>query len=217
MGEPIRFENVGSLLRPPELLATRERHAAGDCTDAELKRAEDAAVDEAVALQVQLGLDVLTDGEFRRRGWLTHFFESVDGFQMGAGPALPWRDGSERELPGELRAPLRPVVVDKLRWRHSACAEEWVYLRGATTEAQEGDPDQCRDGRRDVRARAFGRRLPDPRGLLRGRRRAAAQRGRPSSSASAASTSSSMPPSTARSWIPPTARCSASGAAIPTR
>jgi 5-methyltetrahydropteroyltriglutamate--homocysteine methyltransferase len=134
MGEPIRIENVGSLLRPPELLATRERHAAGQCTDAELKRAEDAAVDEAVALQVELGLDVLTDGEFRRRGWLTHFFESVDGFQMGAGPALPWRDGSERELPGELRTPLRPVVVDKLRWRHSACAEEWVYLRGATTQ-----------------------------------------------------------------------------------
>jgi 5-methyltetrahydropteroyltriglutamate--homocysteine methyltransferase len=134
MGEPIRFENVGSLLRPPELLATREGHAAGQCTDAELKRAEDAAVDEAVALQVELGLDVLTDGEFRRRGWLTHFFESVDGFQMGAGPALPWRDSSERELPGELRTPLRPVVVDKLRWRHSACAEEWVYLRGATTK-----------------------------------------------------------------------------------
>jgi 5-methyltetrahydropteroyltriglutamate--homocysteine methyltransferase len=133
MGTQIRVENVGSLLRPPELLRMRERHAAGECSDAELKHAEDVAVDDAVALQEELGLDVLTDGEFRRRGWLTHFFESVDGFQMGAGPALPWRDDGSRELPDELRAPLRPVVVDTLRWRHSACAEEWVYLRGATT------------------------------------------------------------------------------------
>ena len=132
MGQPIRVENVGSLLRPPELLATRERHAAGTFSDAELKRAEDTAVDAAVALQEQVGLDVLTDGEFRRRGWLTHFFESVDGFQMGAGPALPWRDDTDGPLPDELRTPLRPVVTDTLRWRHSAGAEEWVYLRGAT-------------------------------------------------------------------------------------
>jgi 5-methyltetrahydropteroyltriglutamate--homocysteine methyltransferase len=75
---------------------------------------------------------VLTDGEFRRRGWMTHFFESVDGFEMGAGPTLPWRDGTDGELPDQLRRPVRPVVVDTLRWRHSACAEEWVYLRGAT-------------------------------------------------------------------------------------
>ncbi len=132
MDSTIRCENVGSLLRPAELLATRARHAAGECTDAELKRAEDAAVTAAVALQEEVGLDVLTDGELRRRGWLTHFFEAVDGFQMGAGPALPWRDDTGRELPDELREPLRPVVVDKLRWRHSACAEEWVYLRAMT-------------------------------------------------------------------------------------
>jgi 5-methyltetrahydropteroyltriglutamate--homocysteine methyltransferase len=132
MSKPIRVENVGSLLRPAELLEIRARYGAGNVSAAELKRAEDAAVDDAVALQEQLGLDVLTDGELRRRGWLTHFFESVDGFEMGAGPALPWRDDGSRDVPDELRAPLRPVVVDTLRWRHSACAEEWVYLRGAT-------------------------------------------------------------------------------------
>jgi 5-methyltetrahydropteroyltriglutamate--homocysteine methyltransferase len=132
MSGSIRCEHVGSLLRPPELLEARRRHAAGELNNAELKLIEDRAVDGAVALQEEIGVDVITDGEFRRRGWLTHFFESVEGFQVGDGPALPWRDQARRELPEELRVPLRPVLVEKLRWRHSACAEEWTYLRGAT-------------------------------------------------------------------------------------
>jgi methionine synthase II (cobalamin-independent) len=134
VSEAIRCEHVGSLLRPPELLDARRRHAAGELSTAELKASEDRAVDEAVALQEEVGVDVITDGELRRRGWLTHFFESVEGFEFGAGPALPWRDQQGRELPEELRVPLRPVVVEKLRWRHSACAEEWTYLRGATAQ-----------------------------------------------------------------------------------
>lgn len=128
----IRFEHVGSLLRTPELLEARRRHQAGELSTAAFKRIEDGAVREAVRLQEELGVDVVTDGELRRRGWLTHFFESVDGFEIGAGPRMPWRDEQQRELPEELRVSLRPVVVDKIRWRHSACAEEWTYLRAAT-------------------------------------------------------------------------------------
>lgn len=132
MSEPIRCEHVGSLLRPPELLEARRRYAAGELGNAELKAIEDHGVDEAVALQEEVGVDIVTDGEFRRRGWLTHFFEAVAGFEIGAGPTMPWRDQERRELPEVLRTPLRPTVVEPLRWRHSACAEEWTYLRAAT-------------------------------------------------------------------------------------
>jgi 5-methyltetrahydropteroyltriglutamate--homocysteine methyltransferase len=127
----VRSEGIGSLLRGAELLDARRRHESGALDHAEFKRIEDRAVAAAIRLQEEVGLGVVTDGELRRRGWMTHFFESVDGFRTGEGPSLPWR-GVEGELPPELRGSMRPVVVDRLRWRHSACAEEWTYLRGHT-------------------------------------------------------------------------------------
>ena len=127
----VRTEGVGSLLRDPALLAARRRHEAGECSHAEFKAIEDRAVSAAIRLQEEVGLGVVSDGELRRRGWMSHFFESVDGFRPGAGPSLPWR-GVEGELPPELRGPMRPAVVEPVRWRHSACAEEWTFLRGHT-------------------------------------------------------------------------------------
>ena len=126
-----RTEGVGSLLRTPELLDARVRHDAGELDHGAFKRIEDRAVLDAIRMQEELGIGIVSDGELRRRGWMSHFFESVEGFQSGAGPSLPWR-GVEGELPPELRGGMRPVVVEPLRWRHSACAEEWTFLRGHT-------------------------------------------------------------------------------------
>ena len=61
-----RSDVVGSLLRPPELLAAREAFARGELTAAAFKAAEDAAVDWSLALQEAAGLAVVTDGEMRR-------------------------------------------------------------------------------------------------------------------------------------------------------
>ena len=130
----VRTEGVGSLLRGADLLDARRRHEAGRLSHAEFKQIEDGAVSAAIRLQEEVGIGVLSDGELRRRGWMSHFFESVDGFEAGAGPSLPWR-GVDGELPPELRGAMRPVVVDRVSWRHSACAEEWTYLRGHTDRA----------------------------------------------------------------------------------
>ncbi|MGH2848999.1 MAG: cobalamin-independent methionine synthase II family protein [Solirubrobacteraceae bacterium] len=128
----VRTEGVGSQLRTTELLEARARHEAGELDAAAFKRIEDHAVDEAVAVQEAVGLDVVSDGELRRRGWMTHFYEAVDGLEAGGGPGLPWRD-VDPDNAGEVELSRRPVVVDKLRWKRSACAEEWVYLRGRAT------------------------------------------------------------------------------------
>jgi 5-methyltetrahydropteroyltriglutamate--homocysteine methyltransferase len=119
------------MLRGADLLDARRRHEAGQLSHAEFKQIEDRAVSAAIDLQQEVGIGVVSDGELRRRGWMAHFFESVDGFEAAAGPSLPWR-GVDGELPPELRGAMRPVVVDRLGWRHSACAEEWTYLRGHT-------------------------------------------------------------------------------------
>lgn len=61
-----RSDVVGSLLRPAYLKEARQRHGAGEISDAEFKQIEDRAVNEAIALQTQAGLNVITDGEMRR-------------------------------------------------------------------------------------------------------------------------------------------------------
>ena len=97
---------------------------AGELDPAGLKRAEDSAIDAAVRMQEEAGLDVVTDGEFRRYAFYGHLVEAVDGFDRLGGWAIPFRDETGDEL--VLR---RPVVVEKLRWRRSLCGEEWTYLR----------------------------------------------------------------------------------------
>jgi 5-methyltetrahydropteroyltriglutamate--homocysteine methyltransferase len=123
IGTP-RAEVVGSLLRPPALVDARKRAEAGDLSPAELKRIEDQEVDAAVQLQEDAGIDVVTDGELRRYAFYGHLAEAFDGFDKLGGWAIPFRDETGEEL--VLR---RPVVVERLRWRRSMCAEEWTYLR----------------------------------------------------------------------------------------
>src|SRR5579864_638817 len=80
MGKPYRADHVGSLLRPPELLQARERQAAGQLEENELRKLEDACIVRAIELQRQAGVDVFTDGEYRRGSWQSDMAEAVDGF-----------------------------------------------------------------------------------------------------------------------------------------
>ena len=76
---PFRADHVGSLLRPPELLAARARHAAGELDDAGLRAVEDEAIRAAVELQRDVGLQSATDGEFRRTSWHMDFIYRLGG------------------------------------------------------------------------------------------------------------------------------------------
>ena len=76
-----RAEHVGSLLRPAGAARrAREAHAAGDLSDAALKAAEDEAVRDVVAMQEDVGLPVVNDGELRRESFQSELTASVDGF-----------------------------------------------------------------------------------------------------------------------------------------
>src|SRR5260370_13259947 len=70
---PFRADHVGSLLRPAALLKARAQHQAGHISAAELRRVEDDAIRDAAAMQAELGLQGVTDGEFRRRPWRMEF------------------------------------------------------------------------------------------------------------------------------------------------
>jgi methionine synthase II (cobalamin-independent) len=117
-------EVVGSLLRPTYLVEARKQLETGELNAADFKVIEDRAVNEAIALQETAGIDVITDGELRRYAFYGHLVEALAGFDKYGGWAIPFRDETGAELVLK-----RPVVVEKLQWKRSMCAEEWVYLR----------------------------------------------------------------------------------------
>jgi 5-methyltetrahydropteroyltriglutamate--homocysteine methyltransferase len=82
---PFRADHVGSFLRPPELLAARERFAKGEISRTTLREAEDAAIRGIVRFQEDLGLAGITDGEFRRTYFHVDFLEQLDGVETKGG------------------------------------------------------------------------------------------------------------------------------------
>jgi len=79
---PYRADMVGSLLRPTPLKEARAKHASGVLGAAELKRVEDAEIRKAIAKQEAIGLQLVTDGEFRRAWWHCDLFAGLGGVEI---------------------------------------------------------------------------------------------------------------------------------------
>jgi len=126
---------VGSLLRPAFLLDARQQYAHGTLTPAEFKVIEDQAVDAAIVLQEQAGLDVLTDGEMRRLSFQSQMTEAVAGFGTYDMNAFLWGDwrGDTRTGNRTIERPTTLGVTDKLARKRHLSAEEFTYLRRRTT------------------------------------------------------------------------------------
>jgi 5-methyltetrahydropteroyltriglutamate--homocysteine methyltransferase len=78
---PFRADHVGSLLRPQALKQARERHHKGEITAAELRVVEDREIERAIKKQEEVGLQSITDGEFRRSWWHLDFLWGLDGVE----------------------------------------------------------------------------------------------------------------------------------------
>jgi len=85
---PFRADHVGSFLRPAALLDARERFRKGEIQKADLRRAEDDAIRDVVRYQEDLGLNGITDGEFRRTYFHIDFLEQLEGVETKGGIAV---------------------------------------------------------------------------------------------------------------------------------
>ena len=132
---PARAEVVGSLLRPPlvsqSIDAFYERgHSAVLTEEREkdrtaLRELEDAAIRDVVRRQIDIGLDVVTDGEFRRWMFMNSFYDAVSGVRTGKSVAFRNDRGERVELAvHEIVAPLEQV--------DSPAAREAAFMVGAT-------------------------------------------------------------------------------------
>ena len=123
---PFRAEHIGSLLRPPALLAARQAAAEGRLSADALRAEEDAHIRDAVRLQEDVGFEVVTDGEYRRGIYFGHFGAAVSGFtEMDA-------EMSFRGAGGE---PLRyraAVVTGRLVRHRGIATDEFRFVRSLT-------------------------------------------------------------------------------------
>jgi 5-methyltetrahydropteroyltriglutamate--homocysteine methyltransferase len=123
---PFRADHVGSLLRPPALRQAFRRHGAGEIDDDEFARIQDQCVREAVRMQEEVGMQVTTDGEFRRGSYWGRLVERTEGLEVR--PALlKFRDDDGCEL--EFTA---PYAVAAIRRRQPLALDELVFLQKAT-------------------------------------------------------------------------------------
>ena len=78
---PFKADHVGSLLRPDNLHEARKDYADGKITAEQLREIETKEIKRIVDKQIEVGLDLVTDGEFRRRFWHTDFLEHLNGIE----------------------------------------------------------------------------------------------------------------------------------------
>jgi len=121
---PFRADHVGSFLRPAYLLQAREQYFNKKSISAEQLRAvEDRAITEIVKFQADVGLQSITDGEFRRTYFHIDFLEQLGGVKTDIPVTVVRPDGSEELAPPVIR------VIDKVRHAKNIQLADFQYLQ----------------------------------------------------------------------------------------
>jgi 5-methyltetrahydropteroyltriglutamate--homocysteine methyltransferase len=116
-----RADHVGSLLRPAELKAARNTNIARS----ELTAIEDTLILDALERQRQAGLGIFTDGEFRRAGFMSDFYDSVEGLDQSADVARKWKTAAPTKGVGSLSG----IAVEKIRQTKRLTSHEVPFLK----------------------------------------------------------------------------------------
>ncbi len=134
MANIYRAEVIGSLLRPDYLKQARQRWQAGDLTVRDFKQFEDRAVDEMIALQERLGLDVVTDGEMRRTHFIAPLTDVISGVKSIPAFTRVWKMPHQPGAPAQqVEIQVQYAVVDKIHRTRSLTNEEFAYARARAT------------------------------------------------------------------------------------
>jgi 5-methyltetrahydropteroyltriglutamate--homocysteine methyltransferase len=126
---PFRADHVGSLLRPPALAEMRRRWKAGQVDAADLRAAEDTAIADAVRRQQDVGLQSVTDGEYRRDWWHLDFLSRLDGVTLKENP------GPKFQIQGQGEQPPIPTVTGRIACSKPVMADDYAYLKSVTNQA----------------------------------------------------------------------------------
>ena len=125
---PFRADHVGSLLRPREIVRAFKDFSAGRISADDVRAIQDRAIRDVVALQEAAGIKSITDGEFRRASYWSHFVEAVDGLDVKPGMFTFHKDeGGEHSF-------LAPTITGRVARARAISADEFEFLKSATSE-----------------------------------------------------------------------------------
>jgi 5-methyltetrahydropteroyltriglutamate--homocysteine methyltransferase len=127
---PFRADHVGSLLRPQELLDARTRQQAGEITAAELRAVEDRAIRHAVKLQQDVGLQCVTDGEYRRAIFHVDFLKHIHGVTVSQSEYKVKFRGAGKEI--DFAPPVLGVAGRLARPEGGIAVQDFSFLKSAT-------------------------------------------------------------------------------------
>ena len=126
-----RADHIGSLVRPPNLLAARREHAAGALDAGALRAIEDDAIRDVVRLQEATGIEVITDGECRRGTYSDSFtVGGINGVRIELTEEAGW---STSQSHGHRTARRIPRVVGKVSWKGPQNREDFAFLKSLTS------------------------------------------------------------------------------------
>jgi methionine synthase II (cobalamin-independent) len=126
MSFPYRADHVGSLLRPPEILDARQNP---QITAEQLRQIEDRHILRVLARQKDLGFRIFTDGELRRRGFMSDFYESVEGLDSGDEIERTWKGTAAPAGGTSSVGRLAGVVVSGIRQKKRLTSHEAGFLK----------------------------------------------------------------------------------------
>lgn len=121
MAAAYKADHIGSFLRPVELLEAR-RTASGD----ELRGLEDRQILRVLAKQKELGFEAATDGELRRRNFMSDFTDAVEGFDLADAVGRSWQAG---QVSGAPISSVTGIVISKLRQLRPLTGHELPFLK----------------------------------------------------------------------------------------
>ena len=125
-------DHVGSLLRPKNLLDARLKWKAAEISRNELKELEDDAIREVAKIQEDVGLNVITDGEFRRENWWIDFIRQINGIKISEpdiGAEFKTSDGH-----GSGYLPLIVETIDKIHHNRILMERDYNILSSCTSK-----------------------------------------------------------------------------------
>jgi 5-methyltetrahydropteroyltriglutamate--homocysteine methyltransferase len=120
---------IGSLLRPGYLQQARDAYAAGQLSAPDFKRIEDRAVDQAIAMQEGIGLDVITDGELRRFSFFDQIVGELDGLEPIEAAPIHFHSATENWI---WHNPF--TVTGKISQKRQITPEEFAYNRARASK-----------------------------------------------------------------------------------
>ena len=126
MSIPYRADHVGSLLRPAELLEAR---TAPSRNEEKLRALEDKHISRILARQKDLGLQIFTDGELRRRNFMSDLTDTVEGFDLTNTVARSWQAGTPGEKDSGASANPLGIVNAKIRAVRPLTGHELPYMK----------------------------------------------------------------------------------------